>query len=227
MYSILVSKFDIVYDSIKEELKKIINTNMKVAIIPWAFPVEIDSDTLESEYFPVNGRRFNKYAKGLYELGIKLNNIYICNCYKDSKEKIKKEINDSDILVIPGGNPEMLFSKILHSTEILYDIKNYKGIIIGESAGCELQLKRYFITKENNYYGYLAFYDGIGVLNDPFYMDVHTQDTFEYKSQLIDVANKTKKTVYAIYDEGAIIYNRETNNFDIYGKVEIINPELK
>ncbi len=42
----------------------------------------------------------------------------------------------------------MFFNKVVHDTEILYYIKHYKGIIIGESAGTELQLKRYFITEK-------------------------------------------------------------------------------
>ena len=46
----------------------------------------------------------------------------------------------------------MLYSKVVQETELLYNIKYYKKLIIGFSAGAELQLKRYFITAKNNYY---------------------------------------------------------------------------
>ena len=74
----------------------------------------------------------------------------------------------------------MLYSKVTQETEILYNIKHYKGIIIGFSAGADLQLKRYFITAKNNYYKYFAFYDGFGVLDDPFYIDVHSINNKKY-----------------------------------------------
>lgn len=225
MISILVSKFNVVYDDIKEKLSKIINPSMKIAIIPWAFATEINGDILEKEYFKVNGRRYNKYMIGLKELGIKDNMVYVCNCYKDTREKTIKIINDSDILIIPGGNPEMLYKKIVNDMNILDVIQKYKGIIIGESAGCELHLKKYFITKENNYYGCFSYYDGLDIIGNPFYIDVHTRDNKNYKKKLYEVANNNKTQVYAIYDNGAIFYNRKTQEINTYGKVELIKPK--
>lgn len=72
------------------------------------------------------------------------------------------------------------FKKVTHDTEILYDIKHFEGLVIGESAGTELQLTRYFITAKNNFYKYFAFYDGFGLINDPFYMDVHAINNKRY-----------------------------------------------
>lgn len=227
MISVLVSKFDLVFDKVKDELENVVRPDMKVAILPWAFPIEIDAETLDKEYFPKNGRRYNKYALGLYELGIKDENIVVCNCYSHSKDELKDIIRNADILVLPGGNPEMFFSKVVHDTELLYDIKYFKGIIIGESAGCELQLKRYFITAKNNYYKYFAFYDGFGVLDDPFYMDVHTTNNKHYLEKLQKVSDETRKKVYAIYDDGAIIYNRDNYKLKIFGNVKEIFPKNK
>lgn len=174
MYSILFSRIEVGMDIVLDRVKEIISPNSKVVILPWSFPVEIDEEKLENEFFKKGERRYNRYLNELKKLGIKEENVIVGNCYSDSKEYLKKIIKESDVLLLPGGNPEMFFDKILHDTELLYDIKYYKGIIIGESAGTELQLKRYFITAKNNYYKYFAFYDGIGVLDDPFYIDVHT-----------------------------------------------------
>ena len=110
-------------------------------------------------------------------------------------------------------------------TEILYTIKHYKGIIIGFSAGADLQLKRYFITAKNNYYKYFAFYDGFGVLDDPFYIDVHSINNKKYLSKLQKVANSKQKNVDAIFDDGAMIYNRDTKELEILGNVLTFKPE--
>ena len=219
MYSILFSRIEVGMDIVLDRVKEIISPNSKVVILPWSFPVEIDADKLENEFFKKGERRYNRYINELKKLGIKEENVIVGNCYSDSKEYLKKIIKESDVLLLPGGNPEMFFDKILHDTELLYDIKYYKGIIIGESAGTELQLKRYFITAKNNYYKYFAFYDGIGVLDDPFYIDVHTVNNKKYLEKLESVAKEKNKDVYAIYDDGALIYNRNTKNLEVYGHV--------
>lgn len=147
MYSILLSKIEYGFPLIRERLNKIINKKMKVVVLPWAFPTELDYNKLSYEYFKEGGNKYNKYINPLLEMGIEKENIKILNCY-DTKnfKQFKDDIKNSDILLLPGGNPEMFFSKVVQETELLYEIKNYNGIIIGESAGACLQFKRYFIT---------------------------------------------------------------------------------
>ena len=223
MYSILFSRIEVGMDIVLYRVKEIIPNDAKVVILPWSFPVEIDAEKLENEFFKKGGRRYNRYVNELKKIGIKEDNIIIGNCYSDSNEYLKDIIRKSDVLLLPGGNPEMFFDKILHDTELFYDIKYYKGIVIGESAGTELQLKRYFITAKNNFYKYFAFYDGIGVLDDPFYIDVHTINNKNYLNKLAKVAKEKNKDVYAIYDDGALIYNRKSDKLEIYGHVTKFN----
>ena len=228
MYSILLSKIEYGFPLIKNELKKIINKNMKVVILPWAFPVELDYERLNGEYFKEGEKKYNKYVNPLIDIGIKKENIKILNCYDvDNFKKFKHDINSSDILLLPGGNPEMFFSKVVQETEILYEIKHYKGIIIGESAGSCLQFKRYFITAKNNYYKYFAFYDGFGVIDDPFYMDVHSINNKNYLNKLKKVSNETGKDVYGIFDDGVLIYDRTSKEVFKYGNVIKFTPKDK
>ena len=223
MYSVLFSRIEIGMDLVKEEIKKILPEKVKVAVFPWAFPVELNADKLENEFYKKGEKRYNRYINELKKIGIDENSIIVCNCYSDSKKKLKRIIKESNVLLLPGGNPEMFFKKIVHDTDLLYEIKYYTGIIIGESAGTELQLRRYFITAKNNYYKYFSFYDGFGILNDPFYIDVHSSNNKKYLNKLQRIAQQTQKTVYAIFDDGAIIYNRKTDEIKLYGNVKTIN----
>lgn len=225
MYSVLFSRIETGMDLVSDKLKQIIPKDSKVAIFPWAFPIEIDAQKLDNEFFKKGEKRYNRYINELKKIGINEIDITVCSCYSDSKEKLKEVIKNSNVILLPGGNPEMFFSKVVHDTEILYDIKYYKGIIIGESAGTELQLKRYFITAKNNFYKYFSFYDGFGVINDPFYIDVHTINNSRYLSKLQKVANEKKKNIYAIYDDGAMIYNRDTEEIELFGNVRTFKPE--
>ena len=226
MYSILLSEYEKGMELVEEKLKKLIKSDYKAVIIAWTFPTELDFKEFNDEWFPKGGRRYNKYVGSLLNLGIKEENITILNCYdKENFKNFKKTIQDSDVLVITGGNPEMLYSKVTQETELLYDIKHYKGIIIGFSAGADLQLKRYFITAKNNYYKYFAFYDGFGVLDDPFYIDVHSINNKMYLSKLQKVSSEKRKNVYAIFNDGAMIFNRKNNELELFGNVLTFKPE--
>lgn len=226
MYNILLSEYEKGMNLVKKRLNKIVNASQKAVIIAWTFPTEIDKKAFDEEWFPKGGRRYNKYVGSLLKLGIKEENITILNCYdKENFRNFKKIIDDSDILLITGGNPEMLYSKVTQETEILYNIKHYKGIIIGFSAGADLQLKRYFITAKNNFYKYFAFYDGFGVLDDPFYIDVHSVKNKRYLEKLQKIADDKKKNVYAIFDDGAMIYNRNSKKLEVFGNVLKFQPK--
>lgn len=223
-YSVFFSRIEIGMDIALTKIKSILPKKPKVVILPWTFPVELDANLLDNDFFKKGERRYNKYVNELKKLGINEENIKVLNCYSDSKEKIKKTLKESNVLLLPGGNPEMLFDKVVHKTEILYEIKYYKGLIIGESAGTELQLKRYFITAKNNYYKYFAFYDGFGVIDDPFYMDVHSINNKNYLNKLKKVSNETGKDVYGIFDDGVLIYDRTSREVFKYGNVKKFTP---
>ena len=126
MYSILFSRIEVGMDIVLNRVKEIISPSSKVVILPWPFPVEINADKLENEFFKKGERRYNKYINELKKIGIEEKNITIGNCYSDSKEYLKKIIKESDVLLLPGGNPEMFFDKILHDTELLYDTSTTK-----------------------------------------------------------------------------------------------------
>lgn len=213
MKSILLSKIESI-ELIKN--KQLFNNRQLVAILPWSFPLELNS---LDEYFKKGERRYNKYINSLKTVGIKEKNIFICDCYTDSKEKIKDILKKVDVIVLTGGNPEMLYSKIVHEKDLLYDIKYSEKIIIGESAGACLHFKRYFINKYNNYYGYTSFYDGLGIIDNKFDIDVHTQDSDDYINELKKIKEKTNRTLYTIYDDGLIIYDRKNKHIEKVGHI--------
>lgn len=220
MYSIFFSKIDKSFYLIEDKLKEIIKKNSRVVIIPWSFATETDDIGLDIFF---SGKKREKYVNPLLKLGIEEKNIEVLNCYRDKTDEMLKKIKESDILVLPGGNPEMFYNKVVES-KIFDTIKNYNKIIIGESAGTELQLNNYFITAKNNYYKKFDWYKGFGVIDDPFFIDVHSSNNYRYINKLKKTADEKKKTIYAIYDNGVIIYNRKNKEISLYGNVKIIKP---
>lgn len=219
MKSILCSNIESL-SNYQEYLKKYVKKDAKVLIIPWSFPNEINN---LDEYFGKDTKRYLKYINVLLFLGYQENNVKVLDCYKNSKNKIKDLINTSDVIVLTGGNPEMFYQKVVQDTECLYDLKYFKGLVIGSSAGAVLQFKRYFITAKNNYYKYFSFYDGFGLINDPFYIDVHSINNNFYLKKLSNVAKDKKKKIYAISNDGVLIVDRVSNKIEYMDNVKVIN----
>ena len=221
MYSIFFSKIDLSFNLVEERLKEIIKNNNKVVVIPWSFAIETDAEGVD-KYF--SGKKRENYFSPLLTLGIDEKNITIINCYRDKTEYMKEKIKESDVLVLPGGNPEIFYNKVV-SCGLIDVIRNYSKVVIGESAGTELQLNNYFITAKNNYYKKFDWYKGFNVIDDPFYMDVHSSNNYNYLKKLQKVANEKKKNIYAIYNDGVMIFNRKTHDLEIYGNVKTFIPE--
>lgn len=223
MYSILCSKFDQVVNEISNELKKYIKSDAKVLILPWAFPVELDKERFREEYFKKDEKRYNRYIKAMEQIGVKEAQIEVLSCYEENKIDIKLKIQKADIIFLPGGNPEMFYKKLVDEFGLYKTLKEYKGIIIGESAGAVLHFGKYFLTEENSYYKVFEYYNGIGILEGNFEIDVHTINSKEYIDKLKHIAKKDQKTIYAILDDGAILVNRQNNEIQILNDTIVIN----
>ena len=193
MYSVLMSKFSDGFSLIEEQLKKIISKDANIVIIPWSFATELKTKNI-NEFF--DERKKLNYLEPLYKLGINKNNIIILDCYNNTKKYMINKINESDVIVLTGGNPEMLYNKVIE-TGILENLQKYKKIIIGSSAGAELQLKKYFITKKNNYYKKFEWYDGFGIIDDDFYFDVHLIMCF-LSEQKLEILHQISLAYYLI-----------------------------
>lgn len=177
MYSVLLSKIEFVFPLIKDRLKKIVNENMKVVVIPWAFPTELDYERLVNEYFKEGEKKYNKYINSLLELGIKKENITILNCYEKDTSNFKNIINSADLLVLPGGNP---INQIEIINKInLKNIINKAKVVIGVSAGA-INLSEEAIYY-NDYSEKIEMYDGIGLtyINVYPHFDITNKDFVE------------------------------------------------
>ena len=213
-YSILLSQVDKISEDENKKIKKYVKSNSNVLILPWTFAKEMTCEEFEKNYFNVKGERYRRYLDFFINFGIKKENIRYSNCYKENKDEIVDKINKSDLLLLPGGNPEMLFNKVVYDKEILYSIKNYKGDIIGESAGAVLHFRKYFLTIENSYNNCLEYCNGFGIIDDDFVVDVHTINTNNYINSLKDIGKHMEKNIYAITDSEVVIYNRKDKKIE-------------
>jgi broad specificity phosphatase PhoE/peptidase E len=151
-------------------------------------------------------------VKAVYE-SLGLSN-FICLNEKDMDiQEMKAEIKDSDILFILGGDPKMLVDQV-NSLELSEDIRNYKGILIGFSAGAMILSKTIIIPGgvDKNYPGSIT-YPGLGMV--PFSIIPHYSK--ELRSGVLGLLGEGE--AYGVCDSSAIFFDPLTEDLSKIGEV--------
>lgn len=218
MVNILLSQYNFNQEWAKETVQKYITANDKVVVIPFAFSEKWISNNEEwvNAYDRSCGKYYNEIVEPFIELGINEDNIIWLNYFEDAVDEMKKTIDSSNIIFLTGGLPERAVERLIEK-ELLNYINNNK-LVIGASAGALMQLNNYFISPDEDYTEFM-YYQGIGLINKDFYIEVHYENTDIQNDCIKRVLNEKTDTVYAIKDNGGIIV--ENGNLLLLGDVVI------
>ncbi|PKM92096.1 MAG: hypothetical protein CVU81_02320 [Euryarchaeota archaeon HGW-Euryarchaeota-1] len=164
--------------------------------------------------FPWTGRfttaKKNKYRKPtgdyLKELGAK--KVVFAELF-DSQAILKEKITSSNLIYLPGGETVFLINRIKRKgIDVL--LKNYSGVIIGNSAGTLALCKKYALIKGQDRNAKTLLEGGLGLVD--FTVSVHYGSPIEHLSgispekELRQLSEKVK--IYAIPEKCALIYDR-------------------
>ncbi len=207
----LCSKVKYILGEVNGELSNL--QNKKAVVLPWSFPNEFGSEDLEEKWI-IPG--MSKYYDKLADLGFE---IIVENCFKKTQEEIEKDVKESGLLVITGGNPHMLLKQLAPYKSVL---EKYNGVVIGESAGAEIFFNDYYIMQENSFIQEQEHLNGIGLINE-FYVDVHSIEEESYLSRLQQISNNTNKPMYFMDNSSAIEYNFKTKEIKCIGNAKKVN----
>ena len=199
---------------ILSEIEKCLSNlkNKKAVVLPWSFPNELGNEDLEEKWI-IPG--MSKYYNKLTDLGFE---VIVENCFKKTQEVIKKDIKESGLLVITGGNPHMLLKQLMPYKSVL---ANYNGVIIGESAGAEIFFNDYYIMQENSFIQQQEHLNGIGLINE-FYVDVHSIEEESYLNRLRQISNNSNKPMFYMDNTSAIEYDFKTKETKCIGNARRI-----
>lgn len=200
MINILMSRSSaLVEEWSKDELIKILKPNMRVVVLGFSFFGNLN----ENDYFLMYGKDseyFTKISANFSEYNISdVNWIYY---YQTKHNEALDLINNADILYLPGGAPDLMFERIKEK-ELLDALKNFKGIVIGSSAGAMIQLEKYHISPDNEYFKF-SEHEGLGYINE-FFIEVHYNRRIKQKSSMRKMRKKYLKPIYTIPDDGMVI----------------------
>lgn len=180
-------------------LSNYLKPNMKVAVIGYSFFGNLSEENY-FDYYGENSEYQQKINDNFKEYGIK--DVKWVYYYNQSLEEMTKIIKDSNILYFPGGAPDLMFDRI-NEKGLVDVLKAHEGIVIGSSAGAMIQLEKYHISPDNEYFKF-SLHEGLGYLKD-FFIEVHYRRRVKQKSSLRKMRRLFGKDIYTISDDGILV----------------------
>ncbi|SFD03194.1 Type 1 glutamine amidotransferase-like domain-containing protein [Clostridium uliginosum] len=221
MVNILFSLYNFDEKWAKDKIEKYINNNDKVLIIPFSFDKKISNDIdWQNAYNKDNGKYYKSIVLPFLSYGITEENIKWINYFKDTKENAKDKIRNSDIIFFTGGLPDKMVCR-LKEFDLINEIENFTGIIMGSSAGAMIQIAEYHITPDEDYDTF-SYNRGLNLIKD-FDIEVHYEETKIQKDYINKVLNEKINLVYAIKDTGGIII--DNNEITLLGDTQIFSRQ--
>lgn len=221
MVNILFSLYNFHESWAKDLVSKYINSNDKVLIVPFSFDDNIcDDNGWCNAYSKNNGRYYESIIAPFLNYGIKEENINWINYFKDTTENAKIKIKNSNIIFFTGGLPDKMMIR-LKEFNLIDDIENFKGVIIGSSAGAMIQISEYHITPDEDY-NIFTYNTGLNFIKD-FDIEVHYEEAEIQNKYINKVLREKREKVYAITNTGGIIVDNE--KIVLLGKVKTFSKQ--
>lgn len=215
MISILNMDYKMQEEWCKEFYSQYIKDSDKVCVLAFSFrDSQIYGKKEWLSFYGENGLYYAGIVESFMSFGISKYNIKFVNYFCHTIEETKKLITESTILFLPGGIPTGLYMKILEKN-LLETIREYKGVIIGCSAGAMVQMDEYFISPDKDYPSF-SIEKGVGLLSG-FGIEAHFSNSEIQRKAISMYKEISKNTVYAIGDKGILVIKE--NNIRLYGDV--------
>lgn len=185
-------------------LKDIIKKDYNVLIVPLSYNdnwLKDENDwnkAFNSEY----GTHYKEIVSPFLSYGICGKNIKWINQFVDSIDLMKEKIRNSDILFFTGGYPDKMMAKF-QKYDLIHELENFNGIMIGTSAGAMVQISEFHITKDSDYKRY-SYYIGLNIIKD-FDVEVHFENKEIQNISILRCIKEKKKPVYSITNNGAVL----------------------
>lgn len=203
MVNMLFSEYNFHESWAIDIVTKYISSNDKVLIIPFSFGEEICSDKdWQNAYNKDDGKYYESVILPFMNYGVKEENIRWINYFADTMESAKVNMRNSNIIFFTGGFPDKMMLRLIEF-DLIDDIENFAGVIIGSSAGAMIQIAEYHISPDEDYNTF-TYNTGLNLIKN-FDIEVHYEGTKVQNKCIEKVLMEKKNRVYAITNTGGII----------------------
>lgn len=203
MINILMSRGILASPQVYQKAKNYIKPNMKVLIIYFSyFSKHLPNKAAYDIFYDYHGEYHQKMLNTFATYEISEKNVLVLDYFKDDYETATKKITSVDILYFPGGSPVEMMQRFAEK-KILDALQQFKGIIVGSSAGAMIQNDYYHISPDLDFHKF-SINQGIGYIKE-FGIEVHFRRRLKQKKALRKTANLLDRPIYVIPDDSAVI----------------------
>ena len=215
MVNVLLNYYNFDGDWARPHLEKYVR-GKKVLILPLAYREyqAWDNDSFLSIYGK-GGEKYPAIMSPFLSYGLTEKDVDWLKPY-DSKDHVK-QIQNADLLFFTGGMPEKAIKRMVE-LGIVDAVKNFKGVVMGASAGAMLQLETYHITPDDDYAEY-GIWHGLGLVKG-IDLEVHYLATPIQQQCTEKAVKELGLPVYQMWHEGGLLL--EDGKITVLGSVEIV-----
>lgn len=192
MVNVLLNSFRFAEPWCRKEIGRYLRADMRVLVFPFAFrPEQIpDAREWEKRYNRENGIFSMGLAEVFRQYGIPISKIEWVNYFTPGAD-LPRKIAESDVIYFCGGEPELLYDR-LSELGLLAPLKQFEGIVMGDSAGAVVQFDRYHDQP------------GLGYLRD-FDLEVHYTGEAAQNAEIRQLLTAHGRPVFALGPRAALI----------------------
>ena len=198
-------------------LENILTPETKVLILPLSYDEGWISDAMEwKEKYGKGAEEHYDIVRPFRSYGIREKSIKWINYYTDDHDSAVRKIRHADVLFFTGGYPDWMLQR-LYDLDLMDEIRNYPGIVMGTSAGAMIQLDQYHLTEEDGYE--FQYQEGLGLL-EGFDIDVHYEEDLKHISAIIRTIEDTGRSVIAMPNDSGVLIDGEY--FELMGSAFVL-----
>lgn len=201
-------------------LENILHPDTKVLILPLSYDDGWINDDFEwKEKYGKGSREYKDIVRPFRSYGIKERSIKWINYYEDDHDSSVRKIHEADVLFFTGGYPDWMLQR-LYDLDIMDEIREFEGVIMGTSAGAMIQLDEFHLTPEEDYE--FQYYEGLGLLSG-FDIEVHYEEDLLHIECIIRTIEDTGRPVIVCPNEGGAVIDND--HFELLGGAFVLGTD--
>lgn len=201
-------------------LEHFLHPGTKVLILPLSYDDGWINDDFEwKERYGRKGLEHKDIVRPFRAYGIKEKAIKWINYYEDDHDSCVRKIREADVLFFTGGYPGWMLQR-LYDLDLMDEIRNFDGIIMGTSAGAMIQFDEFHLTPEEDYE--FQYYEGLGLLSG-FDIEVHYEEDLTHIESIIRTIEDTGKAVICTPNEGGVLIDGD--HFELLGGSFVLDTD--
>ena len=210
--NILLNETNFDQDWAAETLVDILKPQLQVLILPlsgnygWSSDAADWQDRFErgSDYHYDLMRPFRSY-------GIPKDHISFLNCFDEEPETAAQKLKASDLVFLVGEDPDDCMNS-LEDMGLVQALQNYRGIVMGASAGAKIQLEQYYRTLDDEML--FDYHPGLGLVSG-FDLESHYEEDPFHLTGIIRALESGSSSVIVLPRQGGALISGA--NIDLLG----------